>query len=97
MISQTQNLFHYNIIITGKVQRIGFRFLAMQMAIKCGVSGFVKYLDVDKIYMEAEGTEVQLQCFIKWCKNGPPGAIITQVSIEKASLKNLESFEIFIK
>ena len=85
---------HVKITVTGKVQKIGFRFMAMQTAVKLGVSGFVKNVDNDKVYIEAEGEEGKVEEFIKWCKTGPTWARVDQISIEKGELKNFISFDI---
>jgi acylphosphatase len=87
-------MIHVNITVTGKVQKIGFRFMSMQTAVKLGVSGFVKNVDNDKVYIEAEGIESSVEEFIKWCKTGPTWAKVNQISIEKGELKNFTSFDI---
>ncbi len=85
---------HLNIFITGKVQRIGFRFYAMQTAYRFNIAGFVRN-EIDKtIYIEAEGKDDQLNMFVKWCTNGPPGSIIKDVKIEDGELQNFTDFEI---
>ena len=85
---------HVKITVTGKVQKIGFRFMAMQTAVKLGVSGFVKNVDNDKVYIEAEGEEGKVEEFIKWCKTGPTWARVDQISVEKGELKMFTSFDI---
>jgi acylphosphatase len=87
-------MIHVNITVTGKVQKIGFRFLAMQTAVKLGVSGFVRNVDNDKVYIEAEGEEGKVEEFIKWCKTGPTWARVDQISVEKGELKNFATFDI---
>jgi acylphosphatase len=87
-------MIHVNITVSGKVQKIGFRFLSMQTAVKLRVCGFVKNVDHDKVYIEAEGKENDVEEFIKWCKTGPTWAKVNQISIEKGELKNFLSFDI---
>jgi acylphosphatase len=90
-------MIHANINISGKVQRIGFRFSSMQVAVKLGVCGFIMNVDNDKVYIEAEGEEKKVEEFINWCKTGPTWAKVNQISIEKGELKNFSSFEILPK
>jgi acylphosphatase len=87
-------MIHVNITVSGKVQRIGFRFTSMQEAVRLGVRGFVMNVDHDKVYLEAEGEESTVEKFIEWCKKGPTWAQVKQISIEKSELKNFTSFEI---
>jgi acylphosphatase len=88
---------HVKIIVKGKVQRIGFRFTTMQMAVKFGINGIVKNLEQNQVYIEAEGEEIPLNNFIEWCRNGPPWAQINQVTIEQGEPKHYVSFEIVDK
>lgn len=88
---------HVTIIVKGKVQRIGFRFTTMQMAVKLGITGIVKNLEQNQVYIEAEGEEIPLNNFIEWCRNGPPWAQINQITIQKGEPKHYKSFEIVDK
>jgi len=90
-------MIHVNILVTGKVQRIGFRFTSMQTAVKLGVNGFVMNVDQDKVYIEAEGDENKVEEFINWCKKGPTWANVKQISVEKGVVKSFTSFEILPK
>jgi acylphosphatase len=90
-------MIHVNITVTGKVQRIGFRFSSMQEAIKIGVCGFVMNIDHDKVYLEAEGEEEKVNKFVEWCKSGPSWAIVSDISVEPGEVKNFTSFEIVPK
>ena len=90
-------MIHVNILVTGKVQRIGFRFTSMQTAVKLGVNGFVMNVDQDKVYIEAEGEENKVEEFINWCKKGPTWANVKQISVEKGVVKSFTSFEILPK
>jgi len=85
---------HSNITIKGHVHGVGFRFAARTMAISLGIKGFVKNIYNDSVYIEAEGTEVQLRHFIEWCYKGPNYAHVEDVIIENGELKRFESFDI---
>lgn len=85
---------HKNITIKGRVQGVGFRFTARTMAISLGVKGFVKNLYNGDVYIEAEGTQIQLQHFIAWCYKGPNYAYIEDVIIEEGELEDFKYFDI---
>jgi acylphosphatase len=87
-------MVHVNITVSGKVQKIGFRFSTMQLAVKLGVHGLVKNLDNDKVYIEAEGEKDNVEKFIEWCKTGPTWAKVNQITVENGELKNFTYFEI---
>lgn len=85
---------HYNIRITGKVQGVGFRFSSMEAAYRFGVVGFVKNLNADQVYIEAEGSETVLQRFLEWCRKGPLGAKVETVEATEGPIQNFTSFDI---
>lgn len=85
---------HKNITIEGKVQGVGFRYTAKTMALSLGVKGFVKNLTNGSVYIEAEGSEVQLKHLIDWCRRGPSYAYVDEVRIENADIKGFDIFEI---
>jgi acylphosphatase len=85
---------HYNLIITGKVQGVGYRFSCMEAAYKCGVKGFVRNKSNGNVYAEAEGAEEELAVFIAWCRRGPAWAQVTDVQIEEGELQHFDSFVI---
>ncbi|MEI6122808.1 MAG: acylphosphatase [Bacteroidota bacterium] len=88
-------LIHVNITISGKVQKIGFRHSAMLCALENAINGFVKNLDNGKVFIETEGTQKDIETFLTWCKTGPRWAIVRDVCVENATVKNFTSFDIF--
>ncbi len=85
---------HYNISITGRVQKIGFRFSAMQAAYRFGIHGFVRNMIDETVYIEAEGEEEHINSFIQWCNRGPMGARVENVEVSEGDLKNFSGFDI---
>ena len=85
---------HINILISGKVQKIGFRYSALQVADKMNICGFVQNLPDGKVFIEAEGDEANIENFIEWCHSGPKWAIVDFVQVEKSEMKNYSFFEI---
>ena len=85
---------HLNLIISGKVQHIGFRFMAMQAAYKYGVFGFARNKSNGTIYIEAEGEEENLNNFVDWCKVGPVGASIKEIEMVEDEMKDFTSFDV---
>lgn len=85
---------HYNITISGYVQGVGFRYLARAIAKEIGITGFVKNLPGNKVYIEAEGNNQQLSTFVGWCYKGPVHARIDNVSIAEEEIKNFDGFEV---
>lgn len=87
-------MIHVNITVTGKVQKVGFRFMAMQTASQLGVAGIVMNLDNDKVYIEAEGPEDKVEQFTKWCHTGPPWSKVTDIKITRSEVRHYVKFDI---
>ena len=83
-----------HLLIKGKVQGVFYRATAKTVAKTIGVTGWIK--NTDEGYVEAivAGTDSQLQKFIDWCRQGPSGAIITNVSVKEIAEELFEKFSI---
>ena len=81
--------------ILGRVQRVSFRFFAQKKAEEFGLVGFVKNQEDGSVYIEAEGKEVELRKFIRWCRQGPESAKVEKIDLVISSPeKDFKRFEI---
>ncbi len=87
-------LIHITIVVTGKVQGVGFRYSAKRAALEHTIHGFVKNLDDGSVYIEAEGTQENIDTYIIWCKSGPRYALVKDIAITKGEVKHFTSFDI---
>ena len=71
-----------HIVITGKVQNVGYRYWLYKEAIKKNISGWVR----NKISGEVEalviGNDTDINNLIKLCKNGPPLSKVTKIEVQ---------------
>ena len=70
------------IVITGRVQGVGFRYWLYNAAMQKNINGWVK----NKISGEVEalliGNDAEVNSTIKLCKKGPPSSEVTKVSVK---------------
>lgn len=85
---------HYNITVKGKVQGVSYRFSAHAKALKLSLTGLVKNLANGDVYIEAEGTEENINKLIEWCYIGPPLAKVKEVFAEEQEVKGYRNFEL---
>jgi acylphosphatase len=85
---------HVNILITGNVQKVGFRYHTRRAASVLGLSGFVRNNPDETVYIEAEGDEFSVQQLVQWCHHGPSMAQVENVKTEKGIVTGFTSFEI---
>jgi acylphosphatase len=88
---------HFNIVISGKVQRVSFRVSTKAVADQLGIKGIIKNLSDGSVYLEAEGSPYALDSFMDWCKEGPEHAVVENVVQSESELKNYRNFEVLKK
>ena len=88
---------HLDIIITGKVQGVGFRFSTKAVADQLGIKGFIKNEPNGNVIIAAEGDDISLEMFLDWCNEGPEDAIVNSVETSAGELKNYRNFELVKK
>jgi acylphosphatase len=84
---------HVNITVTGNVQKVGFRFAAIEQALELGLVGHIKNYEDNQVKIEVEGEVDQLKLFLRWCHIGPKGAVVDKVDYE--SIEELQKYETF--
>ena len=84
-----------HIVITGKVQGVGFRYWLYKAAKQKNIDGWVR----NKISGEVEalviGNDVDINNLIALCKKGPPSSKVTKVKVQNHQNEYLKkSFDI---
>ena len=87
-------LFTKEILITGKVQGVFFRKYTCEAADAVGITGFVKNLPDQSVYILATGTNEQLEEFMNWCWQGSPKSKIEKVEVKEMGLQEFNSFTV---
>ena len=78
--------------IRGRVQGVFYRRDARHEAQRFGLSGFVRNEAGDYVYAEAEGPEEKVGAFIRWCRKGPPHAVVESVETEDLPVQGNDGF-----
>ena len=79
---EKENRCLLNLVVSGRVQGVGFRYFALHRARAHGISGWVKNRYDGKVEIEAEGPRGDLELFLTDIKGGPPASHVTYVSEE---------------
>jgi acylphosphatase len=83
-----------HIIIKGKVQGVFYRATAKETAVKMGLTGWVKNTAEGNVEAMVTGDAEEVQKFIDWCRQGPPRAVVTELTTEEKVLKVFDHFQI---
>ena len=70
------------IIVSGRVQGVGFRWSAQRQARQLGVNGYVRNLAGGDVEIVAAGEDDRVDRFVQWAAEGPPGARVTNLQLE---------------
>jgi len=84
-----------HIIITGRVQGVGFRYWLYKAAVQKNINGWVR----NKISGEVEalliGGGIEIDNLIKLCKKGSPSSKVTKIEVQNYQKEHFgKSFEI---
>ena len=80
--------------IEGDVQGVFYRQSAQEKALALGIKGTVKNCDDDSVEIVATGTKEHLDELIQWCREGPPRAVVTNVTTQELPLQQFSYFSI---
>ena len=68
-----------HLVISGRVQGVGFRFSAYDEAKELALAGWVRNVAGGEVEIAAEGSRENLQMLAAWAHLGPPSAHVTEV------------------
>ncbi|MCL4415175.1 MAG: acylphosphatase [Actinobacteria bacterium] len=85
----------YNLLLSGRVQGVGFRYFAQYRAVRYNIKGYVRNTYDDKVEIVCQGEPDILSKFIREVKNGPSFSQVSQVEMEEIKDPPIyDSFEI---
>ena len=73
-----------HLIVSGRVQGVGFRYSMLAEAERLGVTGWVRNRRDGTVEAVVDGRPAAVAAMIEWAKAGPPGARVTAVAVSEA-------------
>ena len=80
--------------VTGQVQGVWFRESCRQVAARLGVTGTVRNRADGSVEVLVEGGRTEVEALVAWCREGPPGAEVTDVEVADESPEGLVGFRV---
>ena len=80
--------------VSGRVQGVGFREATRRRALELGVQGWVRNEQDGTVAVHAEGLAGAVGALGEFLHEGPPGAGVAEVSVEKVRVEGHEQFAI---
>ncbi|KAA9031199.1 acylphosphatase [Niallia endozanthoxylica] len=88
-------MIQLHIIVSGKVQGVGYRYFSQMKAVQYGVTGWAKNLADGSVEITAVGSKDQLDPFVEELRIGNPFSKISDMKItESEASENFNSFTI---
>lgn len=83
-----------HVFISGKVQGVGYRAAAWDMAALLHLNGWVRNLYDGRVEAIFEGSHSPVEEMIRWCYQGSPVAQVSQVVVEYEAVEGIKGFEV---
>lgn len=83
-----------HLLISGRVQGVGFRYFTRKNAQKIGVTGFVKNLPDGNVETAFRGTPDQVQQMEQLVSDGPAGARVDNVEELEPTGEQFRNFKV---
>ncbi len=80
------------VLVSGRVQQVGYRDYMVRQAQRLGVTGWVRNLSDGRVEMLAGGDPEKLDAFLATCRDGPPLARVDDVSATPTEERPVKGF-----
>ncbi|AFZ59688.1 acylphosphatase [Anabaena cylindrica FACHB-243] len=87
-------LIRAHVLITGRVQGVGYRYATLDTASQLGLTGWVRNLPDNQVEAVFEGVGEVVEEMVRWCHIGPPAAVVKNVVVEYEQPEGLRRFEV---
>ncbi len=88
------DIVNYRIEVHGRVQGVGYRYSALNMAKHLGVFGYVKNMGSGTVLLEIEGKHHAVDEMISWCRTGPGTGNVDELQIYEGKCKDFTDFKV---
>jgi len=83
-----------HVLVSGRVQGVGFRWHTRSRASELGLAGWVRNLPDGRVEAWLEGEEGAVRTMLAWLAHGPPAARVRGVEVVERSCEGLQGFEL---
>lgn len=90
--SQAQIQAH--VLVSGKVQGVGYRMATYDMAQELGLNGWVRNLADGRVEAVFEGSKDVVDKMVQWCRQGSGAAVVKDVSVDYKALEGISEFSV---
>jgi acylphosphatase len=77
-----ESIQRLRVVVTGRVQGVGFRYATLDEARRLGLTGWVRNCRDGSVELVAEGPRQRLERLLIWCHDGPSGALVSNAEAQ---------------
>lgn len=70
------------VVVSGRVQGVCFRAATREVAVRCGICGFVRNLPDGRVEAVLQGDRDTVERIVAFMREGPPGAYVEAADVE---------------
>lgn len=82
------------VVVTGRVQGVGFRVACAHEAASAGLAGSVRNRPDGRVEAVFEGPRDQVEALVAWCGRGPRHAAVTRADVSEEPVTGAVGFHI---
>ena len=83
-----------DVVVSGRVQMVGFRAFTRRNAILLGVRGYVENMGDGKVHAVLEGEGYQVEKLLEMVRQGPQSSEVRDVKVQNIDSYGYLSFEV---
>jgi len=87
------NVKTYEVVLSGRVQGVGFRYFVESIAGKYDICGYVRNTYNNQVEIICQGEDEDIKNFIDEIKKGPTFSAVTDIRIDE--IENSKKYSIF--
>ncbi|MET1248975.1 acylphosphatase [Sporolactobacillus sp. STCC-11] len=93
MVKENDAMKSVHLIVSGRVQGVGFRYFIKQIAAQHYIKGWIRNRDDGRVEIAAEGTAQQVDSFIRKIRRGTFLARVEDIEIHMCAPQNYTAFD----
>lgn len=80
-------MIHVRVIVSGRVQGVGFRWFVRQEARRLGVAGWVRNREDGTVELETSGADPAVERLLAHVRVGPEAAEVNDIVVERLEVR----------
>ncbi|AFZ30671.1 Acylphosphatase [Gloeocapsa sp. PCC 7428] len=83
-----------HVLVSGRVQGVGYRMATYDVAQALGLNGWVRNLADGRVEAVFEGSKDVVEEMVRWCRQGSRAAVVEDVAVEYKESEGFSDFSI---